>query len=649
MKEEKKKRDAFYFIHTEATVDTHAHWDDLQCGVIIDDSEEDNTAILSILKTQKANHIKSSSSSEKEMFPPDDLHIVDNAAANAYGAASALLHSPLINKQLDSEYRSRNVEYVEDVEHLEHLGDSHVLNFDVIFYNLNKLDSSAELIDVKTRLLKLKDSIVEESVSLLLDDDSKDFEGGEVNDTQKENFEIDEQIKQESKNGDMTGVAEDTKPEGDVGTISNLISNPEVPVVNPSSVQDDVLGAILNPILNTHASAVDPTSNMIMTQTEVSKLMILDQFSQPTYISLPAQSMFMVQNAAQEGNFFLALVGGNLGFFFQNPGIPNPVKPDGVATPHEPSSPAAIQNGENANPGFPAKPGVGDGSPNPGGMQNYVLVGAKPVVPEDWSIANLTLAANLGIVNEPSNPAGIQNGENVNPGFPAKPGAGVGDGSPNPGGVPVGASVLNETPAANPTIANESQNPPGVQNAAKPDVANASPRPGDDVVNTIRNDAEEMKNDNDDDAKCGVPDISNGTPVVGDETPSIPLGDETPLIPDPDKLKSDNEPKNECPDRSLKENDKDVIQKPVDGNETANLDIANPANDALNNQPEKLKKENHKGLKNDIEGVSEQEKEMKGSSDESATAKDKELNGIVKAENAAKSDEHVEKVKMESA
>ena len=51
MKEEKKKRDAFYFIHTEATVDTCAHWDDLQCGVITDDSEEDNTAILSVPKT----------------------------------------------------------------------------------------------------------------------------------------------------------------------------------------------------------------------------------------------------------------------------------------------------------------------------------------------------------------------------------------------------------------------------------------------------------------------------------------------------------------------------------------------------------------------------------------------------------------------
>ena len=264
-------------------------------------------------------------------------------------------------------------------------------------------------------------------------------------------------------------------------------------------------------------------------------------------------------------------------------------------------------------------------------------------------------------MNKPSNSAGIQNGENANPGFPAKPGAGVSDGSPNPGGVqntvPVGVSIVNETPAANPTIANESQNPPGVQNAAKPDVANASPSPADDVVNTIKNDAEEMKNNNDDDGvsvkpgvpKVAFPDISNGTPVIGDETPSIPLGDKTLFIPDPDKLKSDNESKYECPDRSLKENDKDVIQKPVDGNETANLDVANPANDARNNQPEKLKKENHKGLKNDIEGGSEQEKERKGSSDESATAKDEELNGIVKAENAAKSDKRVEKVKTESA
>ena len=96
-------------------------------------------------------------------------------------------------------------------------------------------------------------------MSLLLDDDSKDFEGVEVNDTQKENFEIDEQ--DQTKNRDMSGVAEETKPEGNVGTISNPVLNPEVvPVVNPSSIQDDVLGAISNPISNMHASAVDPTS-----------------------------------------------------------------------------------------------------------------------------------------------------------------------------------------------------------------------------------------------------------------------------------------------------------------------------------------------------------------------------------------------------
>ena len=123
------------------------------------------------------------------------------------------------------------------------------------------------------------------------------------------------------------------------------------------------------------------------------------------------------------------------------------------------------------NPGLPAKPGVGDGSPIPGGVQNTVPVGVKPVVPEDWSIVNQTLAANLSVVNEPSNHAGIQNGENVNPGFPAKPSADVGDGSPNPGGVqntvPVGGkpvvpedwSVVNPTLAANLGIVNEPSNP----------------------------------------------------------------------------------------------------------------------------------------------------------------------------------------------
>ena len=55
---------------------------------------------------------------------------------------------------------------------------------------------------------------------------------------------------------------------------------------------------------NVIQAAVDPTSNVLM-----SKFMIVDQFGQQNFISLLAQSTFMVQNSAQ-GNLFLSPVGG---------------------------------------------------------------------------------------------------------------------------------------------------------------------------------------------------------------------------------------------------------------------------------------------------------------------------------------------------
>ena len=50
------------------------------------------------------------------MFPPDDSNAVDAAAETAFGAASSLMHSPLVEKQLNSEYGDQNVAFVDGVE-----------------------------------------------------------------------------------------------------------------------------------------------------------------------------------------------------------------------------------------------------------------------------------------------------------------------------------------------------------------------------------------------------------------------------------------------------------------------------------------------------------------------------------------------------
>ena len=95
------------------------------------------------------------------MFPPDNTRSVDDAAESAACAATNLLHSPLLQSQLDVEYGEENVPYVDGVECLEHnepLEQEHkdLPNFALIFYELSKLESSQELVDVKSKLLKIK-------------------------------------------------------------------------------------------------------------------------------------------------------------------------------------------------------------------------------------------------------------------------------------------------------------------------------------------------------------------------------------------------------------------------------------------------------------------------------------------------------------
>ena len=86
------------------------------------------------------------------MFPPDDSNAVDVAAKTAFGVASSLIHSPLVEKQLDSEYGDQNVAFVDGVECFKDqpLEESHLPDIDVIFKELNKLETSDQLLDLKT-------------------------------------------------------------------------------------------------------------------------------------------------------------------------------------------------------------------------------------------------------------------------------------------------------------------------------------------------------------------------------------------------------------------------------------------------------------------------------------------------------------------
>ena len=118
------------------------------------------------------------------MFPPDNTRSVDDAAESAACAATNLLHSPLLQSQLDVEYGEENVPYVDGVECLEHdeplkQENKDLPNFALIFYELSKLESSRELVDVKSKLLKIKRSLMEEeeAVSVILDKEGDENDG----------------------------------------------------------------------------------------------------------------------------------------------------------------------------------------------------------------------------------------------------------------------------------------------------------------------------------------------------------------------------------------------------------------------------------------------------------------------------------------
>ena len=342
--DKRKKTDAFYFIHTEAAVDNRAHLEHLDLDyaeVPSDEAASVENEVDAVVKVSKSRNMIESNSSSDEMFPADcDTAEVDDAAKSAADAAKTLLNSPLVHNQLEQEYGNNNVPFV-GVEHFGNAGDINGLdnegqdesspNFDVIFYELNKLASSNEVVDVKTRLLKLKQTVEGESGMSSLHADVQRNEDGH------------------------SGKQELNVP----NTVTNVV--------------------------------VDPTTNMLMAQQQqdISKFMIVDQFGHPNWISLPSQSTFMVQNS-MNGNYFLAPVGGAqvnsaviMQQHFQNALVPNPIgnpRPGSVGDVSK-----RVENSKhNAVPEMPNPSGKDDGADHNaanGGENSKTTGNPAPAIP----------------------------------------------------------------------------------------------------------------------------------------------------------------------------------------------------------------------------------------------------------------------------
>ena len=106
------KKEAFYFIDRETTVDNRDHWEELQCGVITDVIMETTgrKAKRKVTPPTKQNKIESSSSSSdehsrSEMFPSNDEGNEVDAAANE--AAKIFFNNKAFDLELDMQYRKK--------------------------------------------------------------------------------------------------------------------------------------------------------------------------------------------------------------------------------------------------------------------------------------------------------------------------------------------------------------------------------------------------------------------------------------------------------------------------------------------------------------------------------------------------------------
>ena len=336
--QKRKKKEAFYFIDRETRVDNRVHWEELQCGVITDAIMEKSGRRVTKV-TQAKNKIENSSSSdeasESEMFPSvDDGKSVDAAAGEA---AKMLLDNKAFEMELEMEYKNKPaVNLVIDGKRYD--PDFETPNFDIIIYELNKMESSEEILQVKSLLVKIQHSLEFES----------DIDDNPVHNDGSENV----------LNSDLmqNPVVDDSKGSNPLHNINFLlfhenlqvsgsVSNPAVmnevqnqlhpslqvagnPPVTSGTSEMNQFQHIANPNLVLHNQ---PMSNVgfqwnaargqfpigmpnivqeqhhvqqVQPQPQVSKFVITDESGKPSIITLPSDTTFLVQNGPP-GSYFL--------------------------------------------------------------------------------------------------------------------------------------------------------------------------------------------------------------------------------------------------------------------------------------------------------------------------------------------------------
>ena len=283
--------------------------------------------------------------SESEMFPSDDDGKSVDAAAGE--AAKMLLDNKAFETELEMEYKNKPaVDLVIDGKHYD--PDSETPNFDIIIYELNKMETSEEILQVKSLLVKIQNLLDFESdiddnpvhndgsenvlnsdrMQNPVVDDSKDSTGTGMNNVQHVNFPLFHDVGENLQvPGSVSNPAVMNEVQNQLHPSLQVTGNPHVSsgssgmnqfqhITNPVLNNQPVVGSmsnlgfqwnaaggqfpigVLNIVQQQHVQQVQP-------QPQVSKFVITDESGRPSITTLPSDTAFLVQNGPP-GSYFLA-------------------------------------------------------------------------------------------------------------------------------------------------------------------------------------------------------------------------------------------------------------------------------------------------------------------------------------------------------
>ena len=299
-KKRASKKDVYYFFDTQCHVDNKVHFSELECGVVTDDSSASEQA--TVKRKSKKKKLVVPSSSENEMFLTDEgeANSLDAAAASA----SALLENPAIQYALE---KDDSLGCVESVPKGNEFTDSaeNVLNepdFGIIFRELDKIDETDEVDDIKEWIVRLMEKISEPKHP---DACSKNLSRVQLFKLKldytkakkvlsEENSTLDDLVGEEGVGDVDDEVVEDAlsdylstnKPEQDISDVNNVKDNSE------TETQERMENVLKNPATND----VLLTTTSRAQSVQHSSFIIHDQYGNPSMVTVPSDTTFVVQN-----------------------------------------------------------------------------------------------------------------------------------------------------------------------------------------------------------------------------------------------------------------------------------------------------------------------------------------------------------------